>query len=77
MRLTFIFVLTFLLFGCDPGHEITSTIENKSSRQVILISSDFGADKVTLGSGESKVLKHSGLGGCKYIKGQEYCPSTD
>jgi len=77
MKLTLIIGLTFLLFGCDPGHETTSTVENNSSRQVILIGFDFGADKITLGPGESKVVKHGGLGGYKYIKSQEYCPCSD
>jgi len=77
MKFTLVIGLVFLIWRCDPAHEITSTIENNSSRQLILISQTFDADKLILGPGESKIVKHRGLGGYKYIKSQEFCPCAD
>ena len=77
MKLKLITGLSFLLFACDPGHETTSTIENNSGKQIILISQTFNANKITLAPGESKIIKHSGPGGYKYTKEQEFCPCGD
>lgn len=78
-RTLFFSLLAFGLTNCDPGHKITYTVENNSSRQVVLISTIFDKDKnkIILGPNESKVVSEGGLGGYTEVKKYEYCPYSD
>jgi hypothetical protein len=67
------------LLACDPGHTIKFTVENNSTKQLVLSSvyfDDNGGD-IILPPNSSTSSDRSDLGGYQYVKSREYCPCSD
>ncbi len=69
-------IIIFSFTGCDPGHQITDTIENNSDKKIKIISNAFGQDnqEIIIEPNDKFVSNSGGLGGYNAVNSSEFCP---